>query len=798
MIKEKWNQGWKFWKEENTFRLVFSVPKNAIDVELPYDAVFHQEQNYNSVNMGRTGFLDGGVFNYYKEYYVEENERGKHLRMYFEGSGGQTFVYVNGSLAGSCEYSYMPFYIDMVNYLKYGENNKILVMVNAMDLSSRYYAGGGLFRDVYLLRSDTVFLAPETLRVTTMEIQENGALVQVEALIQNDTVLARNVNINVRIEDRNMATVIEDVYAVRVPGQSKYHFSKKLFVERVTLWIADNPEMYTVRATLQWDGETKDRDEVKTGFRKITIDAVNGLRINGEKVKLRGACIHHDQGLLGGETYAGYEYRRVRILKEAGFNAVRCAHNPASKALLKACDQLGVYVLDEAFDMWGKMKNPADYSMFFEKGYRDVLASMVRTDYNHPSVILYSTGNEITEIAEEKGCELSYHMTTYLHTLDQTRYVTNGINGIFAAGNRLVSVFSDITGEDAPEAIKGDINQCMSTMGAYLGQIVQHREIGDLLERLDATMDVLGYNYMTGRYDMDCEQYKNRIIVGTETYPRQIAENWAAIMRNPAVIGDFTWTGYDYLGETGEQENYPWLQNASGDIDIVGVRKPISYYREIVFGLRTKPYMAVRSPEQTLTPRPFGPWQLTDAAATWDFTGSEGRIVTVEVYSAGQEVELFLNGISYGRKPADSEFAHMNTFDIPYEAGTLKAVSYMGEEVIGTSELTTTGTKRKWLVEAESIGEEGQNEELVFLSIGLMDMQNHPVAKAVEDLTVCIDGDAQLLALGCNDLKHNRGYQNQVISTKDGRALVILKKQKEAAAKISISAKGMDTHHLLI
>lgn len=796
MKKQKWNDDWKVWKEDNAFRLIFSVPAYAKEVTLPYDAVFHEAQKRDSVNAGKTGFLDGGVYNYYKKYFAPLDEKGKTIQLLLDGAGGKTFVYVNGSMARECNYPYQSFYVDLSNYLMYGEENEILVMVYAMDCSSRYYVGGGLFRDVYLLKGGDTYIVPDTTRITTLRMEEQNAYIRFETMISNQEVYATDLNVNLIVRNAKKEIIKNSSFPIRVKGKEGYKFSKSVCVENVEAWDEEHPSMYTVEVSILDSGkQVIDQEMIETGFRTLSIDAKNGLMVNGRKLKLRGACIHHDQGLLGGATYDAYEYRRILKLKEAGFNAVRSAHNPASKALLKACDHLGVYVMDEAFDMWARMKNPSDYSLFFEKGYKEVLETMVAVDYNHPSVILYSTGNEITDVATEKGYELSNKMTNILHQLDATRYVTNGINGIFAAGNRLIEAFEDISGEAAPAALKGDINQCMSTMGRYLHKIVCHPAIDKLLERLDATMDVIGYNYMTARYENDCKNYEDRVIVGTETYPRQIAENWEAIQKNNAIIGEFTWTGYDYLGETGDR--YPDLQNTSGDLDVLGERRPISYYREIVFGLRETPYLAVRSPELTGQPRPFGPWKLTDAEPIWNYLGSEGKMVTVEVYSAGDEIELFLNGESFGKKPRDGEVAYMNTYDIPYMAGELKVISYKDNQILGICTLVTPKSEEKFQILAEkyAISEE---ETMAFVTITTVDNNLSRVYKNIEELQLRIDGIAELLAFGSSELKPENGYRNTMISTQNGMAMAVLKVKNGEESRITVSADGFTTANISV
>ena len=520
------------------------------------------------------------------------------------------------------------------------------------------------------------------------------------------------------------------------------------------------------------------------------VDAEHGLRINGRTVKLLGGCIHHDQGILGAETYDDYEYRRVYLLKQAGFNAVRCAHNPASKALLRACDRLGMYVLDESFDMWARMKNPGDYSLFFGNGYKDVLTTMVKVDYNHPSVVMYSTGNEIMDLATDKGYELSAEMTACLHALDGTRCVTNAVNALLSAGNRLLQIAAQVN-VDVPERLENiDVNQYIATHRVPMDQILTHPVIDEMLEYLDGTMDVMGYNYITERYALDSRRYPNRIILGTETHAPRIAEHWKLMQQHANIIGDFIWTSYGYLGETGGKERFPALQNESCDLDVTGCRMPTSYYRAVVLGQRKEPYIAVRTPQASRGPIELSPWSLTDAIPCWDFPGHEGETVEVEVYSAGEETELFLNGVSCGRQPASGKRPCQAVFRIPYALGELKAVTIRDGQAINDYTLASTGKAVSFAVEQETYV---AGTELIFVTIQAVNAQGQPVYASIPDLTVSLEGDAaKLQALGSYQALHNGGYQQSVLGVENGKALLILRKYGQGKVKLTVSANGMD------
>lgn len=791
MFMEKWNRGWMVWKEENAFRLVHTAPTDAKPVDLPYDAVFHQMQDPNSPNEGKTGFLNGGTWNFEKEYYAPESERGMTIRLLFEGCAEKTYVFVNDSLAGECNYAYMEFYVDISSYLHYGQKNRIVVTTTTLDRSSRFYCGGGIFRDVYLCKGADAYFEPEQLRVTTKALSGDDAFVCLDAQLINQAPYAVEAQLQLVFDAPDGRSVWRAEYPVHLPGKRAHQFSRHFQIGGIEGWDAEHPTLYRCRARLvDRQGNMLDEETVQTGFRVVQVDAEHGLRINGRTVKLLGGCIHHDQGILGAETYDDYEYRRVYLLKQAGFNAVRCAHNPASKALLRACDRLGMYVLDESFDMWARMKNPGDYSLFFGNGYKDVLTTMVKVDYNHPSVVMYSTGNEIMDLATDKGYELSAEMTACLHALDGTRCVTNAVNALLSAGNRLLQIAAQVN-VDVPERLENiDVNQYIATHRVPMDQILTHPVIGEMLEYLDGTMDVMGYNYITERYALDSRQYPNRIILGTETHAPRIAEHWKLMQQHANIIGDFIWTSYGYLGETGGKERFPALQNESCDLDVTGCRMPTSYYRAVVLGQRQEPYIAVRTPQASRGPIKLSPWSLTDAIPCWDFPGHEGETVEVEVYSAGEETELFLNGVSCGRQPASGKRPCQAVFRIPYAPGELKAVTIRGGQAINDYTLASTGKAVSFAIEQETYV---AGTELIFVAIQAVNAQGQPVYASIPDLTVSLEGDAaKLQALGSYQALHNGGYQQPVLGVENGKALLVLRKCGQGKVKLTVSANGMD------
>ncbi|MCD8147997.1 MAG: DUF4982 domain-containing protein [Clostridiales bacterium] len=780
MEKINFNSNWKVWKDLDPFELVSRVPDDAVEVDLPYDAMFHETQREGTVNSGSTGHIDGGEYKYYKEFFVPEEDRGKRLLLQFEGIYRNALVFINQSKVGESPYGYTDFSVEIDDYVKYGQTNSVMVMVKCGSRNSRWYSGAGIYRDVTLHRGNYLYVNPYGLRAATVDIDEDGALVCVSATVHNDTLTADTYQMTVKITGPDGTVAAEQTYPVRMRSRETVEFRKNIYIENAQLWDEDAPNLYTIQFTVADASGILDESEITTGIRKLALDARHGLRVNGKSVKLRGACIHHDQGILGSATYDDYEYRRVKRLKEAGFNAVRSAHNPASQALLRACDRLGVYVMDELVDVWNKSKVSYDYSLDFERCWASDVEHMVAADYNHPSVVLYSTGNEIFEICTEKGFETSRMLSDKFHELDPSRYTTNGINGAFAAGDDLKKIVDDITGGTADTG-SGDVNVFMSVMEKDMPGIVAHPILGGILEKLETTMDVIGYNYMTSRYRMDAEKYADRIMVGSETYPKQIAENWGEITACSQVIGDFTWTGWDYMGEVSPV--FPDLMNTGGDISLIGNRRPVSYYREIVYGLTKKPCIAVQAPARFGTPRFFGPWCYTDCTFSYSYPGEEGKPIMIQVYAGGDSVELIQNGKSLGVQPCGKGTAFETQFTAAYEPGELVAVAYENGAEIGRCSLTTAKEASKIRLTAEKY------ETLAFVNIDLLDDNDVLAADAVKPLSIRVDGPAKLLAFGGVRAPHRNGYEQPETVSGEGHALAILKLTGEDGA-ITVTVSG--------
>ncbi len=803
MRESRWNENWLFWNDGNAFSLVWDVPDHAESVTLPHDAMLCRPAAADSPGGGDAAYRFGGSYVYYKELFAPEAWQDQRITLRFEGIYQEAAVYVNSQLAARSPYGYSTFYVPLDAYLRYGENNAIRMLVRTGDMpNSRWYSGSGIYRDVYWMQGGLLHIGETGPRVTALETQPDAQLL-VETPVSNRDHRARSYTLETEILDAQGRAVATERTPLFLAAGGDETIAQRILVETPRLWSDETPELYALRVTLRDDAGLCDRAESRFGIRTLALDSKNGLRVNGRPVKLRGACIHHDNGLLGAADYDDAAQRRVRLLKQAGFNAIRSAHNPLSQAMLRACDELGVYVMDEAFDMWTRAKSDHDYSRHFSDRWPQELEALAHKDYNHPSVILYSLGNEIPEIATDHGSSLGRAMCRHMKALDPTRYVFASVNGVFASGDDIGSIMADVMAKAGPA--DGNVNDFMTAMDTYMDDIVTHPIVSRNLEKAAAGMDLIGYNYMTARYEPDAVNYPNRVIVGSETYPPEIARNWAIIRRCGNVIGDFTWTGWDYLGEAGVGipayepgeggfgARFPAQLAYVGDFDITGFRRPASYFREIVFGLRKDPYIVVHDPARQGQTLRKTPWVISDSIASWSHHGFEGKTVTVELYSTGDEIELILNGKSLGRKAAGEAVGFITTYEVVYTPGTLEAIAYENGAPIGRTALQTAGPAAR-LQLAPEIG-----TELIYVPITVTDAADIPVTDEAHTLSCSVSGNAVLLGFGSGDPKPKYNYTDNIAEAFHGRALAILKKHAlTGTARITLQTNGLEQSDAIV
>lgn len=802
MKSEKWNQNWNFWQENNSFALVWITPENAKKITLPHDAMIDSPRNEQSTNGGNTGFRDGGVYVYTKTLGLNDLDCHKKFILQFDGVFANAMVYVNGQLAGKNIYGYSTFYVNLSPYLQFDGDNEIRVQVKTGNQpNSRWYSGSGIYRDVYLLTSGLTYIVPEDVQIVTEDISDGIAVMGVHVNIANQT-QNNTYDLETAFIDNDGNIVAKETSPIYIANNDTTQLSQRITILNPDLWSAENPNLYHVSLRLLDGDEIVDEHHVDTGIRQIKLDAYHGLRVNGQSVKLQGAGVHHDNGIIGAVELESVEKWRLRKLKEAGFNAIRMAHQPASPALLRAADRVGMYVMDETFDMWQRSKSDYDYSLSFDEHWREDVTLMVKKDFNHPSVLMYSVGNEIPEIATNQGLAICEQIVSLIKSLDSTRYTLAAVNGMYTIGNDILKVVQQVAMDEEKIDIGTDnVNQFMTYMDKYLPKIMRHPSIANQLNKVSARLDITGYNYMGMRYEEDVQSHPNRMIVGSETYPPEIAFNWDKVMKYSQIIGDFTWTGWDYLGEVGVGvpsykfgdggfgATYPAQTSYVSDINLIGFRRPMSYYREIVFGERQKPYIAVQNPHHYGEKVTLTPWIMSDTVSTWSWQGVNDQPVVVEVYSAGSTVELFINNRSCGKKAAGKSVDYRTIFELAYEPGELKAISYDNQNnVIGETLLQSAGEASQIDLSANVLDKKDDSHHLVYVDVTLCDENGLVITDQDAYVTAEVSEQATIYAAGTGNPKPLEEYKGNRFRTFNGRGLIVVEQfEGEPAVVLSVN-----------
>ncbi len=789
----------------NPFGVIFGSEPETTPVTLPQDAMILEQRRADSPSGNQTGYYPVKSYTYEKRFFAPLAWKSKQNTLEFEGVMAQAMVYLNGELIAANHYGYSQFYAELNSHLRYGEENVLQVISRGFENESRWYPGAGIYRDVWLWQGDLIHVHPEGVRLTTAELEDGYALVLADVAIENTGLEAKKLRLRLTLTAPNgRETSAENVVSVLQTETVQSHL--RLVVDEPDLWSPDHPVLYAWTAEL-FDGENcLDRAEGSFGIRKLSLDARHGLRINGVETKLRGACIHHDNGVIGATTLPDAEEFRMKQLKAAGFNAIRSAHHPAGKALLDACDRLGILVMDELTDMWEMPKNSADYSLDFVNEWRTSIEHLVAKDYNHPCVVLYSLGNEIPEIGRRSGGRRNRELANYLRSLDGTRYVTCAISGFLAMTDRIDEMKAEMAQTEAALQSQAEssgseaLNAAMAKMERQkMDAFSTSRGLSDAMEEVACELDVVGYNYLTARHEYEHTAHPERVVVGSETYPTEIARLWEIAERNPHVLGDFTWTGYDYLGEAGiacyhyaperhEQGWYPDRLAYCGDINLNAYRRPVSYLREIAYGLRKEPFIAVERLDRFGQSDNTNDWKYNDTLDSWTWPGFEGKPGIVHVLSASEEVELFLNGVSLGRKATEG---HEAAFVLNYEPGELMAVGYTSGKENGRFVLQTAGTPAKLGVHIDKTILSADGRGAAFVTIDLLDENGLPSRFDKRKVTVTVEGAGVLAGFGSAHPQCEGSYRDNAWETFDGRVMAVIRStDKPGEIRVLISAAG--------
>lgn len=812
MKKQKFNQNWIFTIGSGSSLDALAGGNNtAKQVTLPHDASIGRERNPEEPNGSGNGFFREESYVYTKTFSMNADDKDKNVYLEFEGVYQNAFVYVNNSFAGKCPYGYSNFYVDITKYLNYNEPNALKVVVKNGVPSGRWYTGGGIYRDVNLMIAGRLHLVPDSVQLAAIEVEDDQAIIRAKSTIAYTGIGIREITLCTELMDAEGNVVAADEMSVTVEEHSEQEYQQKMYVPNPNRWDAENPYLYTYRTYIKENDSVIDEETGTFGIRKLQLDTKHGLRVNGKVVKLRGGCIHHDNGIIGTAEFTHSAEARVKKLKETGFNAIRSAHYPMSRKLLEACDKYGMYVMDEYSDVWVSTKVEFDYSTQMTEWWEHDIENLVKKDYNHPCVIMYSIGNEIPEAGNKFDVQWGKKLADKLRSLDDTRYTTNSLNLLLAIMNDLPKLMAQNAAAQAAANTEKDqpqeINSMMNNLGAMMAQFMASDFAAEKVKEACAQVDITGYNYAAARYEIDGKLFPNRILVGSETNPPDLDKNWELVEKLPYVIGDFDWTAWDYIGETGigkinytDQQSmgfyalYPCKIAYCGDINILGNRRPISYWRELIWGLRKAPYIAVQLPQHYGEPQSTTQWSMSDAVRSWNWNGYEGKPVKVEVYAAADEVELLINGQSVERKKVGETKKYITIFDTTYHAGKVEVIAYSDGKECGRDEILTASDEVVIAAKADRTQIPADGSDIAYIDICMQDASGILNPNADKAVSISLDGPGEIMGYGSADPESEENYYDTVAKAYEGKLRAAVRGTGETGKiVVTLSADGLES-----
>jgi beta-galactosidase len=721
-------------------------------VDLPHDWSIEDLPGTNSpfnidaISQVNGGFTTGGTGWYRKTFTIPEKLSDKQFIIMFEGVYMNAEVWLNGEFLGNHPYGYTSFWFNVTDKIKFEKENVLTVKVKNEGENSRWYSGSGIYRHVWLNIFSPVHIAPWGTYITTPQVTDKEALINIKTSVANPTQKISKITLVTKVFDAKGQEQIKVETDKTIDPGKTIEIVQEMKLNKPTLWSTDSPILYKTISEIHESESVTDQVETEFGIRTISFDAINGFMLNGKTLKLRGGCVHHDNGILGSKAYDRAEERRVELLKSSGFNAIRSSHNPPSPAFLNACDRLGIIVIDEAFDMWKEEKNPYDYHLYFIDWWKKDIESMILRDRNHPSVIFWSIGNEIPNRQKPEVVEMAKTLASYVRLIDPTRPVTSAVN--------------DLRPDKDP----------------YF-----------------ATLDVAGYNYASGGdhnqknlYEMDHGRLPKRVMVGTESYPLEAFGSWMDVVDHPYVIGDFVWTAFDYIGEASigwrgyfqKQDFFPWNLAYCGDLDICGWKRAQSYYRDALWNVnKVSIWITPPQPSFSINPerQPWSKWHWNDVVDDWNWKGNEEKIMEVNIYSSCGQVELFLNGKPLGKKITDRSTKYMAEWQVPYEPGIIKAVGFEGKKQVAVAELHSTGeaTQIKLSADRNKIRSDGQ--DLSYITVELTDNEGVRNPKAENQVSFELDGPGIIAGVGNANPVSLESFQLPQRKAWHGRCMVVVK-----------------------
>lgn len=799
------NSGWKFLRDsvqgaekpqyDDSGWIMVDLPHDYSIMNLPGEDSQDKIGPFSKKSPGNgnsTGQVIGGTGWYRKCFTIDKADEGKKVIINFDGVYMECEVWVNGNEVGIHKNGYTPFWFDISSFLKpSGKENVIAVRVENEGRNSRWYSGSGIYRNVHLTLISPLHIAPWGIYVTTPEVSENLAVVNLSVSAINDYASETKGIIYVNIKDKEGRLVASEQEKFVLAAKSDILAKKQVKIKNPQLWSLESPYLYTAEVRIETENKVIDLINQPFGIRSIDFSAEKGFLLNGKQVKLKGGCIHHDNGLLGSAAYNRAEVRKVELMKANGYNAIRCAHNPPSEVFLNACDNLGMLVIDEFTDMWENYKNPKDYSRFFRQWWNKDLTSMILRDRNHPAIIMWSIGNEIYEKNDSTRVRIAYQLSEHVRQLDDTRAVTQALTDFF------------------------------------------YPEGWDLSANTFKLLNVCGYNYGVKYYDSDHRKYPQRVMFATESYPIDAYDYWKPVEENPYVIGDFVWTSMDYLGEVliGNTSYAPGSQSKvagipagfklpaginifdmqvkqpslwpayiawCGDIDITGEKKPQMLYRDVLWN-NSKLEINVHEPISAGFAEVVSMWGWPNEWPSWNWKGYEGKPLQIRVFTKAPHVKLELNGKIVGDKYLKTDDKFIATFEVPYEAGELKVVASEDGTEVASKVLRTTGDPVALKLVPDRNKIRADRNDLSFVRIELIDNNGQVVPQDSVNVRLILSGNGVIAALGNANPKDMMSVNKPLVKTYKGRALVVIRSQgTEGNIKITAEAQGLKTDELMI